>query len=597
MRDQPSTRKLEPIDSTLYAQYQTFDRWAVIVGISRYKHSQLNLKYADRDAEELYNVLVTPSGGGFKQEHICKLTNEDATTGNITRALRSFLKKPAREDLVLIYFACHGAPDFDRPGNVYLLGHDTAPDDIAGTALPMREIDISLKENLHAEKVIVLVDACHSAAIGGGIGRRSAIADSTLLKRYLLEISRARGGLALLASAEANEVSFEDSRWGGGHGVFTHYLLEGMRGAADIDANGIITIGELFEYVRDNVKRATDYKQHPFIGSNAFDRNLPIALVAQKLQTAQSLTGISEQGEILENVRIQPPQRSRLHELFSVETHTFEFKTISVNDFGQPVEQRHQTAEFWVEDLGNGITLEMVLIPGGTFLMGASEAESKRYANERPQHHVAVKPLLMSKYSITNVQWSAIASLQQVNRKLKLRPSRHWSAKQPVVGISWQDAVEFCNRLSQKASKAYRLATEAEWEYACRAGTKTPFHFGETITSDIANCDATFPYRSTPKGIKREKATPVGRFQIANHFGLFDMHGNVWEWCLDHWHDSYNKAPVSGEAWLDNSENHNRALRGGSWRNDPIRCRSASRWYGRADERANNIGFRVVLPL
>jgi uncharacterized caspase-like protein len=167
MSDQPSTRKLEPIDSTLYAQYQTCDRWAVIVGISRYKHSQLNLKYADRDAEALYNVLVTPSGGGFKQEHICKLTNEDATTGNITRALRSFLKKPAREDLVLIYFACHGAPDFDRPGNVYLLGYDTAPDDIAGTALPMREIDSSLKENLHAEKVIVLVDACHSTAIGG----------------------------------------------------------------------------------------------------------------------------------------------------------------------------------------------------------------------------------------------------------------------------------------------------------------------------------------------------------------------------------------------------------------------------------------------
>ena len=113
----------------------------------------------------------------------------------------------------------------------------------------------------------------------------------------------------------------------------------------------------------------------------------------------------------------------------------------------------------------------------------------------------------------------------------------------------------------------------------------------------MANCDATFPYRLTPKGIKREKTTPVGSFQIANHFGLFDMHGNVWEWCLDHWHDSYNKAPVSGEAWLDNSENHNRALRGGSWRNDPIRCRSASRWYGRADEGANNIGFRVVLPL
>jgi uncharacterized caspase-like protein len=346
MSDQPSTRKLEPINSTLYAQYQTCDRWAVIVGISRYKHSQLNLKYADRDAEELYNVLVTPSGGGFKQEHICKLTNEDATTGNITRALRSFLKKPAREDLVLIYFACHGAPDFDRPGNVYLLGYDTAPDDIAGTALPMREIDISLKENLHAEKVIVLVDACHSAAIGRAIGRRSVIADSTLLKRYLLEISRAKGGLALLASAEANEVSFEDSRWGGGHGVFTHYLLEGMRGAADVDANGIITIGELFEYVRGQCETCNRLQAAPLYWLQCVRSQSADCPCSPKLQAAQNLTSISEQGEVLENVRIQASQRSRLHELFSIETHTFKFKTISVNEFGQPVEQRHQTENF-----------------------------------------------------------------------------------------------------------------------------------------------------------------------------------------------------------------------------------------------------------
>jgi polyhydroxyalkanoate synthesis regulator phasin len=276
-----NTRRAEPILSELelYSEYRNCDRWAIIVGISRYRYQGWNLRYADRDAEELYNLLLTPSGGNFKKEFICKLTNEEATTGNITRALRAFLKKPAREDLVVIYFACHGTPDFDRPGNVYLLTHDTAPDDIAGTALPMREIDLSLKENLHAEKVIVLADTCHSAAIGGGIGRRSAVDDFTLVNRYLQEVSQARGGIALLTSAEANEVSFEDARWGGGHGVFTHYLLEGMRGAADRDGNGIVTVGELFEYVRDNVKRATDYRQHPLIGANAYDRNLPMAIV------------------------------------------------------------------------------------------------------------------------------------------------------------------------------------------------------------------------------------------------------------------------------------------------------------------------------
>jgi len=191
---QPTSRRAEPIISELelYSEYRNCDRWAIIVGISRYRYQGWNLRYADRDAEELYELLLTTSGGNFKKEFIRKLTNEEATTGNITRALRAFLKKPAREDLVIIYFACHGAPDFDRPGNVYLLTHDTAPDDIAGTALPMREIDLSLKENLLAEKVIILADTCHSAAIGGGIGRRSAVDDSALVNRYLQEVSHAR---------------------------------------------------------------------------------------------------------------------------------------------------------------------------------------------------------------------------------------------------------------------------------------------------------------------------------------------------------------------------------------------------------------------
>jgi hypothetical protein len=273
---QPTARRFTVAVSDSYATY--VDRWAVIVGISKYKHNQLNLKYADRDADALYNLLLSPAGGRFAQDHIIKLTNEAATTSSITRALRSFLKKPDREDLVLIYFACHGSPDLDRPDNIYLITHDTDPNDISGTALPMREIDLSLRENLLAEKVILLADTCHSAAIAGSIGRRSVGSKTQLVNRYLQEVSVARGGIALLTSAEANEVSFEDARWDGGHGVFTHYLLQGMQGAADTNNNGFVTVGELFEYVRDNVKQATDHKQHPCIGANPFDRNLPLAI-------------------------------------------------------------------------------------------------------------------------------------------------------------------------------------------------------------------------------------------------------------------------------------------------------------------------------
>ena len=277
---QPGSRRAEMVNlPTSYATY--VDRWAIVVGISKYKHERLNLKYADRDAEALYELLLTPSGGGFEKDHIVKLVNEEATTANITRALRSFLKKPAKEDIVLIYFACHGAPDIDRPGIVYLLTHDVDPTDISGTALPMREIDLSLKENLLAERVIILADTCHSAAIGGGIGTRDVGDNSAVVNSYLQEVSKTRGGLALLTSAEANEVSFEDAKWGGGHGVFTHYVLEGMKGAADRNPkNGVVTVGELFEYVRENVQQATGNNQHPCVGTNSYDRNLPVAITA-----------------------------------------------------------------------------------------------------------------------------------------------------------------------------------------------------------------------------------------------------------------------------------------------------------------------------
>ncbi|BAZ21217.1 peptidase C14 caspase catalytic subunit p20 [Kalymmatonema gypsitolerans NIES-4073] len=258
------------------------ERWAIIVGISNYQDDGIqNLNYAHRDAEELAKLLQSPFGGGFKEDNIHKLINEEATTVNITRALRSFLKKPAREDLVMIYFACHGAPDTDRPDNLYLLTHDTDCKDISGTALPMREINLSLKENLLAERVIIIADTCHSAGISEK-GIRSASDNSGAINRSFQEVKESKKGFALLTSAEANQVSREDKRWGEGHGVFTYYLLEGMRGAADRNPrDGTVTVGELFEYVRENVKRDTNDLQHPCIGTYTFDRNLPIAFTAR----------------------------------------------------------------------------------------------------------------------------------------------------------------------------------------------------------------------------------------------------------------------------------------------------------------------------
>jgi serine/threonine protein kinase len=122
--------------------------------------------------------------------------------------------------------------------------------------------------------------------------------------------------------------------------------------------------------------------------------------------------------------------------------------------------------------------------------------------------------------------------------------------------------VPICEKLSQKTGKTYRLPSEAEWEYACRAGTTTPFYFGETITTDLVNYNGNSTYASAPKGQYRQQTTPVGSFP-PNAFGLYDMHGNVWEWCQDHWHDNYNGAPTDGSAWTDDNDNRSRLLRGG----------------------------------
>lgn len=278
MLEQQKYRRAEPILSDLEIEYRNCTRWAVIVGISQYEYERWNLKYAARDADKFYELLLTPYGGRFEKERICKLTNKEATTGKITQALRSFLQKPAKEDVVLLYFACHGSSDPNRPQNLYLLTYDTNPDDIAGTALPMEDIHRSIEKNLLAEKVIILADTCHSGGMMSQ-GRRSPIDDSQLMNQYLNDLRQAAPGIATFTSAESRQVAQEGEQWGGGHGVFTYYLLEGMQGKADKDNNQIVTIGELFEYVRDRVKQDTNDKQHPSIGGG-FDRNLPIAIAS-----------------------------------------------------------------------------------------------------------------------------------------------------------------------------------------------------------------------------------------------------------------------------------------------------------------------------
>jgi formylglycine-generating enzyme required for sulfatase activity len=246
-----------------------------------------------------------------------------------------------------------------------------------------------------------------------------------------------------------------------------------------------------------------------------------------------------------------------------------------------------------LEKLGEAIPLDMVLVPGDTFTMGSPADEPERTNSEGTQHEVNVPRFFMGRYPTTQAQWRAVAALEQVDIALPPDPSSLKGANRPVEQVSWYEAVEFCNRLAKNTKRLYRLPSEAEWEYACRAGTQTPFAFGKTLTTEIANYNGNYTYNNGPKGDYRKGTTPVDLFGVANAFGLSDMHGNVWEWCADHRHSNYEGAPTDGSVWKTDKETENRILRGGSWSYYPRDCRAATRFNIRPDGRLNYVGFRV----
>ncbi|MBP5976044.1 SUMF1/EgtB/PvdO family nonheme iron enzyme [Brasilonema sp. CT11] len=327
----------------------------------------------------------------------------------------------------------------------------------------------------------------------------------------------------------------------------------------------------------------------------------------QKLQQEQERTQQQKQQAQLKQLPetqssplSQPKSPSVIQTNIQTQQFEFEYATIIVKSksLGRKktwdINRHRGQAEFFTENLGNDVLLEMVAIPGGQFLMGSPENEAQRNSNESPQHTVTIQPFYMGKFPVTQAQWKTVATLPKVKIDLNPDPSYFKGANRPVESVSWNDAIEFCARLANKTGKPYRLPSEAEWEYACRAGTTTPFHFGETITTDLANYHGNYTYGSGPKGEYRGQTTEVGKFP-SNAFALYDMHGNIWEWCQDAWHYSYEGAPADGTAWMSENNNDYRMLRSGSWCLIPFFCRSSSRNPFARDIQEIYAGFRVVV--
>jgi formylglycine-generating enzyme required for sulfatase activity len=456
------------------------------------------------------------------------------------------------EDTLWFYFCGYGV---HRRGRDYLFLADSDLEKLEETALPLTNL-VRLLQSSGAGKVILLLDAdCEATTTDFASDKVSS-----LEQQFREEISGERELIIFYASSP-EQGAYDIAQLQ--QGSFTYALREAL-----LSTQGNLSIERLKKFLSDRVTELNRQYKRP-------------------TQSPQSF--------------IFPPNLQEWIP-FPSSLQVFDCKTPTVNRGGKIIKQDTKLVQYYTEDLGNDITLDMVAIPGGKFKMGAAENEKYANSNEYPQHDVTVQPFFMGKYPVTQAQWRAIADRtdlkieggQDLNPNPAYFKNRKNSDRRPVEQVNWYDANEFCARLSKLTGREYRLPSEAEWEYACRAGTTTPFYFGETITGELANYDASDTYADEPKGEYRKETTPVGEFP-PNAFGLYDMHGNVWEWCADTWHETYKGAPSDGSAWTSGNENRS-PLRGGSSLYLPSSCRSANRnlYIVGRDSFDQHYGFRVA---
>jgi formylglycine-generating enzyme required for sulfatase activity len=489
-----------------------------------------------------------------------------------------------------------------------LLLHDSDPDpeEVNNSAISLAFVTEQLRQS-GAGNIMMFVDACRSVA-KSGLG---------------IEL-QAEQGIISIASCRPEQKSYEIEELN--HGSFTYALLESLQIQGE---NNCATVERLCKRLKDRVGTLNrEYKkppQTPYTRIEPETKNHLIFLPERIQPTRQDISTLRENALkaefILNNLKLAEVLWTRLviYDLDEALESLLRIRQkLQQPDFNltvflpsQPAQtsppkqsesakdtSSKSSSQILTETLPGNIKLEMVKIPAGSFLMGTEETEVIRlckeyktdwYKCEMPQHQVKLQEFYLGKYPVTQEQYEAVMG----NNPSSFKDN----PKNPVEKVSWNDAQEFCQKLNDKTKKNYRLPSEAEWEYACRAGTTTSFYFGETISTDQGNYDGNYIFGKGKKGVYREKTTPVGSFPV-NKFGLYDLHGNVWEWCQDLWHEKYENAPMDGSSWNEgNSQTSFRTLRGGSWYDDPGNCRSANRYGFDADYRFDGFGFRLALFL
>jgi formylglycine-generating enzyme required for sulfatase activity len=559
-------------------------RYAVLIGSSRFdKEPNLSqLKCPENDVDGMREILAATELGAFEEPFVFK----NAESYVVMHRIEETLSEATGDDQLLIYYSGHGK--MDLPGRLYLTTTNTEVKKLVTTSIPVETLRL-LIGNSSCRKIMLILDCCYGGAAGRSfISIRGGIDDN------LQELARGNGVYILTAST-ASQTAQE--REGDDYGLLTKYIISGIKqGEADVNDDGYVSMDDLYSYVFAKVK-SEGFQEPMRWALNVKGEDLIIARAAQtfsaeRLKTFKEMIMKVEQDldeDVFEQayrvIRENQPKRDKeqfalLEDLCEdrLSIGRFNGKWIKLSVTAKPqtgaefaIKPPPLSAELekWFIEEVNGVSLEMILIPGGMFRMGSPEG--KGYDIERPEHVVGMGYFYIGKYPITQAQWEAVMG----GNPSRFRGNRNL----PVENVSWSDAKKFCEKVSRMTGREYRLPSEAEWEYACRAGT----------TGDHAGKLDEMAWYGKNSG---EKTHPVGK-KLPNAYGLYDMHGNVWEWCEDIWHGDYKAAPIDG-AWLSGGDSSLRIQRGGCWADSETSCRSANRGGGGVYDRGYYCGFRVA---
>ena len=611
-------------DRELVEKFDQGKKWTVVIGVNKYLDPAIpSLKFCVADARCMAETLVKHSG--YSEERVLVIADDQREDHlqplgfNLREQINLWLRNPGRGDTLLVFFSGHGF--LDNEGQGFLAPKDCKREKLGLTGFRTDDLRDMLVQCDATQKVLIL-DCCHA---GGGKGTDSGGASSAELGAAF---EQARG-LITLASCQQEEQSqeWEENR----QGLFTYFVTKGLEGAANYDGNGVVDSDELYRYTADNVpviaQRVLNTRQTPvrFIPSDVVGV-FPLARVPETRRYITAKFTVregDEKGPLLPGVKLElfyrqtakgelvvlgiatsdTAGRAAVSTWLDGKQQTRGSFLVLVNSGGGPQTfslPGFPTATNWnlyvpgskpvlpsmmpTQEkpnrpiITNSIGMKLLFIPAGEFQMGCADWEDDTDWGERPQHRVRItKPFYLGATEVTQEQYERVMGENPSNYK--------GDSQRPVETVSWEEAVEFCRRLSQQEGKTYRLPTEAQWEYACRAGSTAKWHFGdeESRLGDHAWYDSNSDSTAHPVGQKK-----------ANAWGLYDMHGNVYEWCAD-WYDfayygeSPSKNPTGPASALY------RVHRGGSWLHDAKQCRSAYRFWSVPAIRDDRVGFRVAL--